>query len=71
LQNAETGTIFTQKEIQAIGPGGGCLEMAVDGNGLVSIDDQPTISSLDPAEHTEILGVLIPLFSVSGFSLAG
>jgi hypothetical protein len=60
LQDAETGVILAQKEVQGA-PGGGCLEMMVDENGNVSIDDQPADFSIAPGEHKEVIGLLQPL----------
>lgn len=62
LQDAETGSIFGQKEIQVSGgiPGGGCLELTVDQGGHILIDGQLTNFIVPPGTRKAVVGMLIP-----------
>lgn len=63
LQDAETGSVFGQKEIQISGgiPGGGCIELTVDQGGHILIDGQPTNFMVQPGTRKAVVGVLLPL----------
>jgi hypothetical protein len=63
LQDAETGSVFGQKEIQVAGgiPGGGCLDLTVDQGGNVLINGQVTNFHVQPGTRKAVIAILIPL----------
>ncbi len=60
LQDAETGELLGQVDTEAVGPGGGCIELMVNGNGAVFINDEPTNFFLSPGERREVIAMLLP-----------